>query len=71
MALPDRGEPISSTLWPPAAATSRARLTFSWPMTSAKSGKAWDTGEGVQGVWGAMGASPVRWATSWAMFSTG
>ena len=22
-------------------------------------------------VWGAMGASPVRWATSWAMFSTG
>ena len=30
-----------------------------------------EPGEGVQGVWGAMGASPVRWATSWAMFSTG
>ena len=71
MDLPEPGEPISSTLWPPAAATSRARLTFSWPMTSAKSGRGRDTGEGVQGVWGAMGASPVRWATSWAMFSTG
>ena len=68
MDLPEPGEPISSTLWPPAAATSKARFTFSWPMTSAKSGRGRDTGEGVQG---AMGASPVRWATSWAMFSTG
>ena len=29
---------MSRTLWPPAAAISRARFTFSWPMTSAKSG---------------------------------
>ena len=26
---------------------------------------------GSSGVWGRMGASPVRWATSWATFSTG
>ena len=31
------GEPIMMTLWPPAAATSRARLTWACPLTSAKS----------------------------------
>ena len=29
---------MSKTLWLPAAATSRARFTFSWPKTSLKSG---------------------------------
>ncbi len=31
---------MSSTLWLPAAATSRARFTFSWPNTSLKSSSA-------------------------------
>ena len=35
--FPDPGEPIMMTLWPPAAATSRARLTWACPLTSAKS----------------------------------
>lgn len=35
--LPEPGEPIIITLWPPAAATSKARLTYSCPLTSAKS----------------------------------
>ena len=39
MDLPAPGEPTSSTLWPPAAAISSARFTFSCPITSAKSGR--------------------------------
>lgn len=35
--FPVPGGPISSTLWPPAAAISSARFTDSWPLTSAKS----------------------------------
>ena len=35
--LPEPGGPTSSTLWPPAAATSRARLACACPRTSAKS----------------------------------
>ena len=37
MDLPLPGAPMSNMLCPPAAATSRARFTFSWPLTSAKS----------------------------------
>ena len=37
MVLPAPGGPIMSRLWPPAAATSRARLACSWPRTSLKS----------------------------------
>ena len=37
MVLPEPGGPIIITLCPPAAATSSARLTCSWPFTSAKS----------------------------------
>ena len=37
MDLPLPGAPMSSTLCPPAAATSSARFTFSCPFTSAKS----------------------------------
>ena len=36
--LPAPGGPAIRTLCPPAAATSRARLTCSWPLTSRKSG---------------------------------
>ena len=35
--FPEPGGPTMMTLWPPAAATSRARLTCSWPFTSLKS----------------------------------
>ena len=37
MVLPDPGQPINKQLWPPAAAISKALLTFSWPFTSEKS----------------------------------
>ena len=37
MLFPDPGLPTSKMLCPPAQATSKARLTFSWPFTSAKS----------------------------------
>lgn len=35
--LPEPGEPIISTLWPPAAAISSARLATRCPLTSLKS----------------------------------
>ena len=35
--LPEPGGPTMMRLWPPAAATSNARFTDSWPRTSAKS----------------------------------
>jgi Mg-chelatase subunit ChlI len=35
--LPEPGGPIMRMLWPPATATSTARLTWPWPLTSAKS----------------------------------
>ena len=38
MLLPAPGGPTMSMLCPPAAATSSARLTLAWPLTSAKSG---------------------------------
>ena len=37
MVLPAPGEPTKNTLWPPAAATSRARRAGAWPRTSARS----------------------------------
>ena len=36
--LPAPGGPIINRLWPPAAATSSARLAVSWPLMSARSG---------------------------------
>ncbi len=38
--LPAPGGPTISRLWPPAAATSSARLAVSWPLMSARSGSA-------------------------------
>ena len=71
MDLPAPGGPTMAMLWPPAAAISRARLAFSWPFTSAKSGASPASAPGVQGAAGAMGASPCRWATRAATLSTG
>ena len=70
MDLPAPGEPISSTLWPPAAAISSARFTFSCPITSAKSGSGRLGADGSQRGAGAMGVSPFRWAISWFTSST-
>jgi len=39
MVLPEPGGPIINTLWPPAAATSSARLAVVCPRTSRKSGR--------------------------------
>ena len=70
MDLPEPGEPISSTLWPPAAAISSARFTFSCPITSAKSGSGVRGAEGSHRGVGGMALSPFRWAISWLTFST-
>jgi hypothetical protein len=69
--LPAPGGPIISTLCPPAAATSRARLTCSWPFDLAEVGQH-DGGDrrsatGGLGGWG----SPVRWAYSSASEAPG
>ena len=70
--LPEPGEPTSSTLCPPAAAISSARLTFSCPMTSAKSGPVrLSACGGVHGAAGVIGSSPERWRTSSRTFLTG
>ena len=66
MDLPEPGGPDMSTLWPPAAAISKARFTCSWPFTSAKSGPVWTASPGCQGGAGEMGSSPVRCRASWA-----
>ena len=60
--LPEPGGPAMSTLWPPAAAISSARLAAAWPLTSAMSGPQRVTGMAVvcRGVQPslAMSASP-------------
>ena len=62
--LPAPGGPIISRLWPPAAATSSARLALSWPFTSDRQGP-------CQGVVSAAGGSggvstwvPRKWFIS-------
>ena len=57
--LPAPGGPTISRLWPPAAAISSARLAFSWPLTSRRSGKA-----GVVAVAAARAAPALRAAGS-------
>jgi hypothetical protein len=60
--LPEPGGPMNSRLWPPAAAISSARLAFSWPFTSRRSGAlpASTTRPGVGGdrIW-----VPRKWLT--------
>jgi hypothetical protein len=71
MDLPAPGGPTIRMLCPPAAATSRARFTFSWPLTSAKSrplGTAVDISPGAAG---SMSSSPRKYASSWATVFTG
>ena len=63
MDLPDPGGPAISRLWPPAAATSSARLAASWPLMSRRSG----TETGASASLGSGGAKvwvPFRWLTS-------
>ena len=72
MLLPVPGGPISSTLWPPAAAISRARLAFSCPFTSLKSSiGGW--GSSRNGILSAVGSGlpPVSESTSSRTVLTG
>ena len=71
MDFPAPGEPMSRILWPPAAAISRARFTFSWPMTSEKSGPVSAPGSGVQEEAGVIRSRPRRWDSRASTFSTG
>jgi hypothetical protein len=61
--FPQPGAPRSSSAWPPAAATSSARLARSWPRTSWRSGqRGGDTG-GAQRA-GSRAAPPRRCSTT-------
>ena len=71
MDFPAPGEPMSRILWPPAAAISRARFTFSWPTTSEKSGPGSASASGVHTGAVARGRSPRRWAMRSPALSTG
>ena len=62
--LPEPGGPMSSTLWLPAAATSRARFTFSWPRTSLKSRPMVSAAVGSQFGSGCSTVSPFKPAAS-------
>ena len=64
MDFPAPGEPMSRMLCPPAAAISRARFTFSCPMTSEKSGPDSAPGSGVQGAAGGIFFRFRRWDKS-------
>ncbi len=60
MVLPEPGGPIMSTLWPPAAATSSARLAVAWPRTSPKSSATGRTARGARPAGGDGGSELVR-----------
>src|ERR1700683_4919068 len=65
MVLPEPGGPIIKTLWPPAAATSSARLAVVCPRTSRKSGRH-SSGESKAG-----GDEGVGWNLSgWLRYAT-
>ena len=57
MVLPVPGGPVISTLWPPAAAISSARLAKGWPTTSLMSAAA---GGGARRAGGSNGNSSLR-----------
>jgi len=61
--LPEPGGPIIRRLWPPAAATSRARFALSWPLMSSRSGIAGSAsrtlGCGRDSTW-----LPLKWLAS-------
>ena len=64
MDLPAPGEPMSRILCPPAAAISSARLTFSCPMTSEKSGPVSLVCSACHFGWGESFFSPFKCCTS-------
>jgi hypothetical protein len=63
MDFPAPGGPITSRLWPPAAATSSARLALSWPLMSFKSGIVGSPASGA-GCGRRIDCSPLKWLTS-------
>ena len=63
MDLPEPGGPIISMLWPPAAATSSARLADSWPLMSRRSGSA-PTASASFGCGGVSTWLPLMWLIS-------
>ena len=69
--LPAPGGPTMRILCPPAAAISKARLTFSCPLTSAKSGSGRTSSPGLGGCAGSIFSSPRRWRSSSRTFFTG
>ena len=62
--FPAPGAPLISKLWPPAAATSSARLALSWPLMSRRSGcgpaEARKAGSGLDST-----CEPLKWLASW------
>ena len=62
--LPAPGAPLIRRLWPPAAATSSARLALSWPLMSRRSGcgpaDARSAGSGRDST-----CAPLKWLASW------
>jgi hypothetical protein len=62
--LPAPGGPIIRRLWPPAAATSSARLALSWPLMSIRSSNepsaSRTLGCGRDSTW-----VPLKWLASW------
>lgn len=62
--LPAPGGPLIRRLWPPAAAISSARLAFSWPLMSLRSGRPLSTGA-IAGSGRAITCVPLKWFASW------
>ena len=59
MVLPEPGGPIIRMLWPPAEATSSARLAVCWPRTSLKSMPVWRCCVSNSAVLTWIGATPL------------
>ncbi len=59
--FPEPGGPTSSALWPPAAATSIARLHSNWPRTSERSGGAAGGSPGPESGGARRGGLPAAW----------
>ncbi len=73
--FPLPGGPDMSRLWPPAAATSRARLACSCPLMWVRSVSVGDASRSAEtvsaGAYSGTSLSPRRWATSWPSDSAG
>ena len=62
--LPAPGGPIINRLWPPAAATSSARLALSWPLMSARSSGT-PSSSRIFGCGRLSTCVPLKWLASW------